>query len=278
MPGGRPGPQRGGWTREGRRRDARVSVGGVDGWGAGLRVRGTGRWQRPRREVVGWEGGGVKGRMGRRLGTRGWGAGAREGMGAATRGRVEAEGGDGRAEEPKRGGPGPAGERRQREAAGSPGGSPRGAGGGRAGSARALRPRPDSALWTERSLGGGGARGRAAKRGVGRDRGLAENLHWRPRTGREGSSPAANWAGGGPGAEEQDPTASGQDPWGWRVKSGGQGGCSARDEGFRSHLSAAFDSLAAGKTGIREELPLAPGFPGQIPSPLPHLSRPERTG
>lgn len=33
----------------------------------------------------------------------------------------------------------------------------------------------------------------------------------------------------------------------------------------------AFDSLAAGKTGIREELPVAPSFPGLIPSPLPHL-------
>lgn len=37
----------------------------------------------------------------------------------------------------------------------------------------------------------------------------------------------------------------------------------------------AFDSLAAGKTGIREELPLAPSFPGLIPSTLPHLSVPK---
>lgn len=40
----------------------------------------------------------------------------------------------------------------------------------------------------------------------------------------------------------------------------------------------AFDSLAAGKTRIREELPLAPSFPGLIPSPLPHLSMPKKTG
>lgn len=40
----------------------------------------------------------------------------------------------------------------------------------------------------------------------------------------------------------------------------------------------AFDSLAAGKTGIREELPVAPSFPGLIPSPLPHLSMPKKTG
>ena len=39
----------------------------------------------------------------------------------------------------------------------------------------------------------------------------------------------------------------------------------------------AFDSLAAGKTGIREELPVAPGFPGLIPSPLPHQSMPKKT-
>lgn len=42
-----------------------------------------------------------------------------------------------------------------------------------------------------------------------------------------------------------------------------------------AHLSVAFDSLAAGKTGIREELPLAPGFPDLIPSTLPHLSMPK---
>lgn len=41
--------------------------------------------------------------------------------------------------------------------------------------------------------------------------------------------------------------------------------------GFSSHLSAAFGSLAAGETGIREELPRAPGFPGLTPSP-PHQS------
>lgn len=40
----------------------------------------------------------------------------------------------------------------------------------------------------------------------------------------------------------------------------------------------AFDSLAAGKTGIREELPVVPSFPGLIPSPLPHLSMPKKTG
>lgn len=39
----------------------------------------------------------------------------------------------------------------------------------------------------------------------------------------------------------------------------------------------AFDSLAAGKTGIREELPVEPGFPGLIPSPLPHQSMPKKT-
>lgn len=59
------------------------------------------------------------------------------------------------------------------------------------------------------------------------------------------------------------------------MKSEGSGYSSARDKGFSSHLSVAFDSLAAGKTGIREELPLAPSFPGLIPSPLPHLSMPE---
>lgn len=48
-------------------------------------------------------------------------------------------------------------------------------------------------------------------------------------------------------------------------------GGSARGKVFSSHLSVAFDSLAAGKTGIREELPGAPSFPGLIPSPLPHL-------
>lgn len=59
------------------------------------------------------------------------------------------------------------------------------------------------------------------------------------------------------------------------MKSDRSGYCSARDKGFTSHLSVAFDSLAAGKTGIREELPRAPSSPGLIPSTLPHLSMPK---
>lgn len=95
------------------------------------------------------------------------------------------------------------------------------------------------------------------------------------KTGRERRGPRQTAMGGERWEKAPDPIALGQNPWGWRVKSEGSGYSSARDKGFSSHLSVAFDSLAAGKTGIREELPLAPSFPGLIPSPLPHLSMPK---
>lgn len=108
--------------------------------------------------MVGWEGGGVKGSDGAEAGN--------PGLGRQSSGR------NGSCEKAKGGGGGTAvrrsrsGESQARPGgdgcAGLPGwsgGTPRGAGGGRVGSARAPRPRPGSALWQERSPGQGSQAG-----------------------------------------------------------------------------------------------------------------------
>lgn len=54
-----------------------------------------------------------------------------------------------------------------------------------------------SAIWQQRSLGGGGAEGSAARQGDGRDRSPAENRDWRLETGRKGKGRPRTGVGGG---------------------------------------------------------------------------------
>lgn len=239
--------------------------------------------------VRGWakgEGGGNRGERAGWVG-RGWREGKRwgrrRGPGAAETGLARVPGDPRRARVAVRRERGPARLRWARGAPGvgvSSGTPPRGwrgssSEGQLAPSPPTPQPQPGAAIRQKRGLAGGGAEGRAAERGAGRDRGPAEN----PDRGRKPvgkGGPAANGVGVGKGG--QDPAAGGATR-GRRADCEGSGHCvRCATGGFLISPECGVRFTGSRKDGDQRRVTTGAQRPGQSPSPLPHLSKPERTG